>query len=263
MKKRILFFMGIILGVSIFIVKNTWETQSKQKEITTGIVLTFDDKSILEWHESRSLFNKYDAKATFFVNGVEDIEQNHFSLLKELEKDGHEIGSHGLNHLNSINYVENNSINDYIEKEIVPSIEKLTEEGFKVTSFAYPFGARLEEIDEALFDKFNIIRGTSYTNETISIKDQDLAYYSPENPNKIVFGVGIDEGYNNSIQDVIAGLERAKNNNEVIILYGHNIKDNADDDKYTTTKEMLESIFKYAVDNDMNFYTISELSNPI
>lgn len=261
MKKKLLLLTTFMLGIIFVLIQPISADDAEENQKKAGIMLTFDDRSIKEWYEYRALFNEYDVKATFFINGIEEVSKDDIKKLRKLQKDGHEIGSHGLNHLNSVEYVENNSIYKYLEDEITPSIAGLEKRGFKVTSFAYPFGSRSEEIDTELLKNFSIIRGTAYASKNTKLKDLDSIYYSPEKINKIIFGVGIDQSYNNSLSDIIAGIERARVEEKVMVLYGHSIGEGTNLKKYITSKDMLEGIFKYARENDLKFYTVSEMNN--
>lgn len=60
------------------------------------IALTFDDGPSKETLEILKILKKYDAKATFFVEGKRI--ENHKSILEKTIKEGHEIGNHSYNH---------------------------------------------------------------------------------------------------------------------------------------------------------------------
>lgn len=248
-----LVFATIILAIGIVKGDNSADTGK------AGIVLTFDDRAVESWHSAKDLFEKYDAKATFFVTKYDSLSKDQIEMLKELQQDGHEIGSHGLSHLRATTFVKENSLEAYIAEEIVPSIKLMNADGIRPTSFAYPYGSRKKEIDNVLWDKFIIIRGTAPTKE-LKIKEQDLAYCSPNGKNKLIFGVGIDGIYENSIEDILEGIDRAKNNGEILTFYAHKIVEVEDNEKYEVARDKIETILKYIVANDMKFYTISEIA---
>lgn len=83
-----------------------------------GIVLTFDDWFVDQWHDffvnpatRPPELNGVDLHTTFFVaHWLSDLKganqgkvdtDNHYIKLKQLEAAGHEIGSHSLNHLDA------------------------------------------------------------------------------------------------------------------------------------------------------------------
>lgn len=225
-----------------------------------GVILTFDDKSIDLWYEARHLFNKYGAKITFFLCNVDDLTDEQTQKVLELQAEGHEFGSHGLKHLNAVDYVNENSIEDYINDEILPSIEIMKSKGLVVKSFSYPFGASNENIDEKLKENFSIIRKTSYCSDHIQIKDMSNVYYSPKETYNIVYGVGIDKIYENSSSEIIQAIDFAKEKGLVLILYGHQIMNSGSNDEYSIESDELEKILKHVYDNEVKFYTISQLA---
>jgi hypothetical protein len=55
-------------------------------------------------------------------------------------------------------------------------------------------------------------------------------------------------------------MDRAKKNSEVLILYSHAIKEKPyHDEKYVLSSNILEAILKYAAENNLRFYTASEV----
>lgn len=222
----------------------------------SGVVITFDDHNIDQWYSARQLFKKYKAKATFFIDHFNQLNNDSIDKLIILKNDGHEIGCHSLNHKNAVEFVKQYSINDYLEKEIIPSIEYMKEKGFQPDGFAYPFGAHSNALDDALLKYFKYLRSTTYTNEHIRIKDLNKVFFK-DTVHKIFWGVGIDENYGNSLEEIMEGLKRAKDNNEIMILYGHSMSNKVGN--YITRRTTLEEILKFAHDNGINFFTLSEL----
>ena len=253
-KKIVLLIFLLIVGstVAVGIVR-------KNNHDKAGIVLTFDDRAVESWYSARDLFKKYDAKATFFVTKYHKLNQEKIEMLKNLKQDGHEVGSHGLNHIRATTFIKENSLKAYLSQEILPTVELMNIDGLGPTSFAYPYGSRKKEIDKALLEEFNIIRGTAPTKK-VKIKDQDLAYCTSGRGNKLVFGVGIDGIYENTVKDILDGIDRAKKNGEILTLYAHKIVEVENKEKYVVGRDKIETILKYAADNGMKFYTISEIA---
>ena len=103
------------------------------------------------------------------------------------------------------------------------------------------------------------IRATAYTTSTTRIVDLDPVYYKWQNES-LIRGVGIDAEYNNSIEDIIEGMERASQHNEVLVSYTHTLTDDILD--YGTPVEKMEAILEAAQTLNLTFYTVSGLSNP-
>ena len=221
-----------------------------------GIVITFDDAYIDEWYSIRDLLNTYKAKATFFVSHFDYLNEDQIKKLMILRNDGHEISLHGLRHLNAVNFVRDNSVGKYLEVEIYPAINVMKKRGICPLSFAYPFGAHTSRIDNALLISFKHLRATAYTNKTKRIIDLNQIYYKCSNE-KIMYGVGIDNNYKNSIEEIHKGLKKALEKKEIIILYAHKTSNKTGD--YNTPIDRLEAILKYASENGLKFYRVSDL----
>ena len=128
-----------------------------------GLALSFDDTSVDDWHAMRPQFQAVGARITFFVSRYPGVKPAQRAKLTELAADGHAIEAHSINHLRGPEYVEDHGLAAYIADEVVPSIEQLRTDGHPVTSFAYPFGARTDEIDRAVLEHVAIVRSISFT----------------------------------------------------------------------------------------------------
>jgi peptidoglycan/xylan/chitin deacetylase (PgdA/CDA1 family) len=108
------------------------------------VVITFDDGNIDIYNNAYPILKKYGFVATFFVvqtyvNGTDMISTDQ---LKELIKNGWEIGSHSKTHPHLPGISE-----DQLPEEIRMSklnLEKML--GTTINSFAYPFGEITPEI---------------------------------------------------------------------------------------------------------------------
>ena len=124
-----------------------------------GIALAFDDHFIDTWIDLRPLLLTYGARVTFFVSRYRELDAD---ALHELAADGHDIAAHSVLHLSAPLYVEQHGLAAYMVDEVLPSIDRLRAEGFEVTSFAYPFGARTSELDEAILEHVPIVRSVAF-----------------------------------------------------------------------------------------------------
>jgi len=89
----------------------------KNEKNQGGIIFTFDDQYVNEWHHFRNKFHAYNIKATFFINRPQNLTNRQIEKLKQLAGDGHEIGSHGLNHRNALDYKD--SVNAYYLNDVL------------------------------------------------------------------------------------------------------------------------------------------------
>ncbi|CAN5623604.1 hypothetical protein BH18THE1_BH18THE1_04330 [soil metagenome] len=101
------------------------------------VIINFDDGRKTQFTYAKPILDKYGFKATFYIvcNYVDN--KKGFITWEEIEtlnKEGHEIGSHTMNHV----HLSNLSKKD-IEYEVGQSKKCLDNHGIKATSFAYPF----------------------------------------------------------------------------------------------------------------------------
>jgi peptidoglycan/xylan/chitin deacetylase (PgdA/CDA1 family) len=128
-----------------------------------GLALSFDDTSVDAWYALRPQFQAVEARVTFFVSRYAALRAEQRERLGELAQDGHAVEAHSVLHLRAPEYVEDHGLTAYINEEVAPSIDRMREDGFNVTSFAYPFGARTHEIDRAVLQHVAIVRSISFT----------------------------------------------------------------------------------------------------
>lgn len=223
-----------------------------------AVVLTFDDKYIDGWYTADSIFSKDNWKATFCVTAYSTLsEQEKYKILK-LQNNGNEIALHGNRHYNALEYLSDHSMEEYLENEIFPSLDQMTTDGLRITSFVYPGGVRSVELDLTLFDYFPVLRGTTY--DKLSSKSGSHFLNQGSN-NLLVYGLGIDNHYEHfNIEYIFELIDYAQNENIAVIFYGHNI---ADDDitDYVTSYNTIKEICQYVNEKGMDFLTLSDLIN--
>ncbi len=136
-----------------------------------GVSLSFDDAFIDEWYAERDTFLSYGARVTFFVTRFHRLSEDSLDKLRQLERDGHEIASHGLMHLDAAEYVRQYGVSQYIADEVVPSLDAMRAAGFDPVSFAYPYGSRVAVIDDAVLEHVSIVRSTSSVSASRLVSD--------------------------------------------------------------------------------------------
>ncbi len=132
-------------------------------DVRPGLALSFDDSGVPNWMSARPLFQQYGARVTFFVTRYGVFSDDYRAQLRVLADDGHDIAAHSVAHLRAPSYVEENGVQAYLDDEAVPSIEVLRRDGYAVTAFAYPFGARTSELDDALLAHVPVLRSVSFS----------------------------------------------------------------------------------------------------
>ena len=224
-----------------------------------GIAITFNGWAIDDWYNMSSLLISNNATATFFVGKIESLTSTDFEKLRALKYDGNEIGISGFRYVNAVDYVRNHTLQDYIDEEITPAIEIMSNNDLFPTSFAYPYGSRNSTIDAELLKYFLRLRSTAYTSNTTRIVNLDSVFYKWQDE-ALIRGVGMDSEYGNTIEEITQGLERAQQSDEVIVLYGHTPIYNSPD--YGTPAEKLLSIIQEANALNLVFYRVSDLVLP-
>ena len=218
-----------------------------------GVAITLDDNYINEWEMAHNILKNYSWKATFFVSKINQFDTEKINKLKELQNYGHEIAGHGLNHLNAVSTINAIGFESYFNQEIESMMSYMDADNLIVNSFAYPYGARDNSIDNKLFPHFKMLRGTTYGSATPS---QQNCFYKNSN---LVYGLGIDNSYPHfSIPYFIQLLEYAKAKNKILIFYAHKPVTTSTAD-YQTEMNTLIQICEYVQQNNMRFYKLSEL----
>ncbi len=232
------------------------------KEMTPGLLLTFDDRNMLHWEKQIPLFEKYDAHVTFFIDHFDELTTEQLEALQKLRNAGHAIGCHGLKHRNAAEYSEEYSIEKYISDEIAPAIESMNKMGFFPTSFAYPYSKRNEKTDNELLKYFRHLRcgspvkGEIVKTERYFVKIEDVhkkgrldgASFHPKSK--------IDE----LVSQAKKAIDRISKNGELLVLYAHDIRNESEDGpKHFITIDALEEILLYSKINHIKLYSFDEL----
>ena len=99
-------------------------------------IITFDDGMLSQYTYAKPILDKYNFKATFYIicNKVDKENRMNWNDIHILEEEGHEIGSHSMNHKKVSKLSE-----EEIEYEIIEFKKCLQENGFDVTSFSFPY----------------------------------------------------------------------------------------------------------------------------
>ncbi|HEU5057814.1 MAG TPA: polysaccharide deacetylase family protein, partial [Kofleriaceae bacterium] len=127
-----------------------------------GLALSIDDSDVDAWFSARDLLRRYGAKVSFYVTRFDRLSEARRAALHALAGDGHTVEAHGLRHLVAPDYVEEHGLAAYLRDEALPSIDLLRADGFDPISFAYPYGNRTSELDEALLEHVQTVRAVTF-----------------------------------------------------------------------------------------------------
>lgn len=205
-----------------------------------GILLAFDDYQADNWESYFDLFDEYNVKVTFFVNAYEPTDFCYNAI-----EHGHEIGYHTAAHVNLTELSE-----DEVYAQAIAPIETFREQGIELTTFAYPYGAYNQGLNERLLQYYNILRGAYYYQLAgkHEMRQGFVESLSIDNVN-----YASEEAFEDKIDSVLEELN--DNVGAVVGLYSHAISDGA----WCVTPERLEYILQRAQEMGIRFYTYKEL----
>jgi len=243
----------ILIGISSFWIYNKYFAF---KEYRAGVIISFDDHYVSEWLWADSILQKYHWKASFNLSNFDKFDDDKYSKLRYLQSEGHEIACHGLNHLDAIETMQDSGIQHYLDIETLPMLDIMKKEFGGVCTFVYPYGSRNKETDKVLLKYFDIVRGTTWFKE--DNKGIDCFY---KNGSHEVDALGIDANYEHmNIENITNKLDYARDNQKILILYAHFPCDSVIR-RYQTNIKTLEYISNYVNENNMRFYTFSDLDS--
>lgn len=107
--------------------------------------LTFDDGYRIQYNSAYPVLERYKAKATFYVmspgwRGDRVHIYMDWNQIQELADNGHEIGSHTVNHVPNLIYLRSANWNAYLA-EVIGSKQHIEQQiGYPVRTFCYPNG---------------------------------------------------------------------------------------------------------------------------
>ncbi len=206
---------------------------------STGILLlAFDDRNFADWERAIPLFEKYGARASFFVSG--EFDPLAVRVSKNLMAKGHTIGLHGQKHLNVPEAIATFGKDGWWEKEIATPRRQADVAYIPVRSFAYPNNRNDAASDEFLLTRFERLRtgvpgvrpydpqGKRAKDLKPLATDERLFFPATDLPKRRVLGgVILGEAYNIDLDDVLASIRRAGERKEVLLFTSHGIHPNA------------------------------------
>ena len=246
-----------------------FENCRPSEEPVGTLVLSFDDRNFDDWEKALPLFDKYDARVTFFVSGAMDGDT--VKRLKKLRARGHSIGLHGLRHLNANEEVARKGAERYFADDIAPQLDRLRVSWIPVTSFAYP-NCRFSDESDALFKAkgFTHVRGGHKGVAPYDPKGEKQAGLKPIHTVDRAFfpaseigsrfrldTVIAGESYHTDIEDILKCIRRCAERKEAFVLTSHGICPDAKGISMKT--EWLERILATAKECGVSVVGFDEL----
>lgn len=230
--------------------------------MTAGLLLTFDDRNMVNWAKQIPLFEKYNAHVTFFVDHFDELTTEQLDALKQLKAAGHAIACHGMRHRNAVKFSEEYSLERYLSDEIVPAVSLMKENGFSPTSFAYPVSSRNEKTDDALLKYFRYMRSGCAIEGTVAQTEKVFVRVEDVHEKSLLWGISFHPHSRTDelVIQVKEAMARLLRNQELLVLYAHDIRNiNEPGPKNFITVDALEEILVYGKKNNINFYSFDEL----
>jgi len=275
----------LFLGIQQFDFDHELHAQSDSNSVTNDkvVILNFDDGRKTQFTYAKPILDKYGFKATFYIvcnylenkPGFMDWKQ-----VKQLYEEGHDIGSHSMNHANLSKLSKKD-----LKFEVGKSKKCLEDHGIDVTSFAYPFnkGSNDKKVIKIVSKYYELARtaGSPITylhcdgwqdqsnqkNCRTYTKKEDLTFanrYSirgwSHDLSRLVNSYTDDKLLNRFIQVVNTQSEYNKDGTIKalpIIIY-HRAGDNEAED-YNTHLKLFEKEMKYLHDNNFRVITMKDL----
>ena len=202
-----------------------------------GVIgLSFDDANFDQWEAAFPLFEKYDARTTFFVIGT-----NRIDFMKKALAAGHEIGIHGLRHMNATPTVEERGEDWFWNADIAPQLAAFRDAGIPIRSYAYPNCRRTERTDALFFGRgIARVRGLGApfppSPNPHDPKGEKLDKWRPVATAdgmflpaadfinaRLVPNVIMGENYHTDIEDIMRAIARAGERAEALFIVSHGI----------------------------------------
>ena len=213
----------------------------------SGILLAFDDNYQEAWENIFDLFDRYGARATFFVQGKYE---EYSAFCAEALQRGHDVGYHSINHLDLRKVSP-----ELFRTETQSQTELFRDAGVPLTSFAYPFGFSDLWMHEELLQSYKILRGYGVTFRLYSSAVIREGQISSRAIDTILFKK--DEDFKAMI-DIMLRTLKFIGGDLILPLTSHDISDTA---VWGITPHRLEYLLQSANDLQLNFYRYRDFSD--
>jgi peptidoglycan/xylan/chitin deacetylase (PgdA/CDA1 family) len=209
-----------------------------------GLLLSFDDDYTASWERYFDLFDTYNTKVTFFVNGAAP---NPFCA-KALSR-GHDVGYHSLSHrdLRQMSSIE-------IYREAIEPVKSFRDAGFSLSSFAYPFGFYDLWMHDTLLRSFGTLRGYGVIFRLYSEAEIRHGYISSRAIDNTVIPSD-DDFYR--IVNLMLMTVKFIDKNLILPMTTHDISASA---SWGISPRRLEYLLKTAGDLGLKFYRFSDFA---
>jgi peptidoglycan/xylan/chitin deacetylase (PgdA/CDA1 family) len=233
-------------------------TPAKDK---TGLLLSFDDDYWPVWKGYFDLFDRFDAKATFFVQGgmkpsgaalmasPDDepppmTDNGLAAFCAEVLERGHDLGYHSVHHLDLTKVSR-----EVFDRETIEAAAAFHEAGIAFSAFAYPFGFSQPWMQEALAPAFGLTRGYGVRFRLYDLEAVKEGYIISKAIDNIIYAE--DDDFERSIHLMLL-TAKFIDGDMVIPFTTHDISDKA---QWGIKPGRLEYLLKTAGELKLRYYT--------
>ena len=224
----------------------TW----KPADDKSGLLLSFDDNYFESWMRYLNIFDNHNAKATFFVQGSLNADNDESMLLeifcRKALSGGHDLGYHTINHPNLTRV----SIDEF-NSETIEAAQVFFDAGITFSAFGYPYGFSEAWMHDTLSPVFYITRG--YGSNTRYYNSQTIknGYHVSKAIDNIMYPD--NEKFENEIRFI---LLLAKFSGDCIVPFtSHDFSGN----QWAITPARIEYLLKTTQELKLKFYTYSDI----
>ena len=208
----------------------------KPRAGTAGLLLSFDDDYLEVWERHFNLFDMYGARVTFFLQGEYD------PFGARAMRRGHDIGYHGLNHLD----LRSISRAAFI-RETIASAEAFRQTGIPLASFAFPYGFSDPWMHEILLGDYTVLRGYGVTFRLFTKDQIRSAFISSRAIDNTV--IPTEDHFDRLIRSMLRTL-RFLDGSLILPLTSHDISDAP----WAISPRRLEFLLKTASDLGLRYF---------
>ena len=243
------------------------ENMEKSPKITSNdgkiVLINFDDNWKTQYENAKPILDEYQFKSTLYVvcDYVGGKNRLTWQQIQSFYDEGHEIGSHTMNHENLDQIPQDAKYN-----EIVDSKKCIQEKGFKVNSFSYPFNSGDESPDtlELVSNTYDFARTAGGNGHASS--DQNGSHEDYERYTIVGWSHDAERKENNysdlqmldAFKDYINQYdEKGSNVGNIPIIIYHNISN--DKGTYSTSIDLFRSEMQYLSESGFKTVTMNEV----
>ena len=256
--------VAVIMSVGLAVIPSLggFSAETSSVELKGALCLTFDDHYLDSWCRELPRFAKFGAHATFFTSGA--ISSTDVGKLRQLKADGHSLGLHGQNHTPATDAVTQYGVDGFLAREVDPQLAVCQVAGLDIRSWAYPNSKNDATTDAALATRFVRLRCGGVYRDAIAgdpLSGHDLVFVPrAEAGSKLVlWSAPIPATVDGWQADVRGAIQRAHDNDEVVVFHSHNIRNDNVKDAHDISGEQLEEILQMAADIGVSVIGFDEL----